>query len=224
MNVGNRMTSRSLIDSQIAYYDARAQEYESSVNYRSGNFADVDEDSRALGWMQKFVRAMPFVSSTLELGCGTGIWTRELMRTSSQLTALDSSSQMLALNRRACGDAVRYECGSIFEWETSQRFDRIAAAFLLSHVPDDHLTAFVDKIHHWNTDVGEVLLIDEAEPLEDVSENSETIRELADGQRFAIVKICRSADQICESFARADYRSNLKLIAGRFVAIVLTRA
>ena len=217
------MTSRSLIDSQIAYYDARAAEYESSISYRSGRFVDPNEDSQALGWLQRIVRTMPLVTSTLELGCGTGIWTRQLVRTSRRLHAIDSSSQMLALNRRASGDTVTYERANVFEWEPTQCFDRIAAAFVLSHVPDDHMASFVEKVRRWSSDRGEVLLIDEAVPTEDGSTSSETVRELADGTRYPIVKIYRSLVQVCDCFERANYRPTLKIEAGRLFGVVLRR-
>jgi trans-aconitate methyltransferase len=218
------MTPRSLIDSQIAYYDARAEEYESSLNYHSGHFVDPSADSQALGWLQKIVRTLQFVRSTLELGCGTGIWTRELLRRSRQLYAIDSSSQMLTLNRRACSDTVIYERANVFEWEAPQRFDRIAAAFLFSHVPDDLLTPFLEKVRRWNSNRGQVLLIDEAASAEHGSTTEETTRELADGTRFEIVKICRSVEKVRELFERANYRPSLEVLAGRFLAIVLTRA
>lgn len=216
-------SSRSLIDSQIAYYDARAEEYDSSINYLTGQFVEPNADSQAFGWLQRIVRTVPVVTSTLELGCGTGIWTRELARRSRLLHAVDSSEQMLALNRHVSSDTATHECANIFEWETSQRFDRIAAAFLLSHVPDDHMASFVEKLHQWNSDHGEVLLIDEAVPAEGESSGQETIRELADGTRYPIVKIYRSPEQICEWFKCADYGPTLKVEAGRMLAIVLTR-
>jgi trans-aconitate methyltransferase len=216
------MTSRSRIDSQIAYYDARAAEYESSVNYKSGRFIDPNADAEALAWLQKIVRGLPFVATTLELGCGTGIWTRELLRTTRQLHALDSSSQMLELNRRACGDAVAYERANIFAWEPAQQFDRIVAGFVLSHVPDDLLEDFVDRLQRWNSIQGEVVLIDEAVPADGESSGSEAIRELADGTRHAIVKVCRSVGQIRESFERVKYVPTLEVRSGRLLGIVLT--
>jgi trans-aconitate methyltransferase len=216
------MKSRSLIDSQIAYYDARAAEYESSVFYRSGRFGDPNVDSKTLGWLQTIVRTMPFVTSTLELGCGTGIWTRELQRTTRRLHAVDSSSRMLALNRRVCGDSVSYDCVDIFEWEPSQRFDRVVAAFLLSHVPDDRLTDFVERVHRWTSTDGEVLLIDEAVPADDESPGGETVRELADGTRYSIVKISRTLEQIRKLFEGAHFRPTLEVQAGSLLGIVLS--
>jgi trans-aconitate methyltransferase len=213
---------RSLIDSQIAYYDARAAEYETSVGYRSGTFTDPNADSDALGRIQTIVREMPLVTSTLELGCGTGIWTRELLRTTQQLHAVDSSSHMLALNRRACGDCVSYDTANIFAWEPSQRFDRIVAGFVLSHVPDALLPDFIERVRRWNSIRGEVLLIDEAVPADGESSGGETVRELASGTRYAIVKIYRSVEKIRASFERANYRPTLEVRAGRLFGIVLS--
>ena len=213
----------SILDSQIAYYDARAAEYESSLNFHAGRFEGSNPDSDALGALQSFVRSLPSVRSTLELGCGTGIWTRELLRVSRRVHAVDSSAKMIALNRGACGPRVTYECADIFQWTPSQRFQRVAAAFLLSHVPDGLLNSFLEKVHRSLSPQGQVLIIDEAIPAESGSVRGRTVRELSDGTRYPIVKKYRSVGQVSEMFASARYAPVDRMLAGRFFAAVLSK-
>src|SRR5580693_304367 len=86
---------------QLDYYRARAGEYDQwwlrQGRYDRGAalnaqwFADVALVSSALGAFRPAGRV-------LELACGTGIWTEQLLPFASQLTAVDGSPEMLAIN------------------------------------------------------------------------------------------------------------------------------
>jgi hypothetical protein len=130
---------------------------------------------------------------------------------------------MIALNRRACGPTVTYECVNIFEWNPSRRFQRVAAAFWLSHVPDDLLKAFVDKINAALLPRGQLIIIDEAMPVESECSPGRVSRELDDGSRYEIVKICRNGAEIRDKFGSARYQLDACLQTGRFVALLMSR-
>src|SRR5437588_5303628 len=96
------MDEPSLPDEQIAYYRARAREYDSwwrrEGRYDRGPeanarwFEEVHEVETAL---ERF-RPM---GDVLELACGTGLWTRHLVRYAAHLTAVDAAEEVLAMNR-----------------------------------------------------------------------------------------------------------------------------
>jgi ubiquinone/menaquinone biosynthesis C-methylase UbiE len=44
------------------------------------------------------LRALPPVQDTLELACGTGIWTQQLLSITQTVTAIDASPEMIALS------------------------------------------------------------------------------------------------------------------------------
>ena len=211
-----------LLDAQIAYYDARAAEYERSLGFSQGRFDDRNEDAKAFCHLQEFVRALPPVESTLEFACGTGIWTRELLKVSDIVHAVDSSATMIELNRLACDVRVTYECADIFEWTPSRRFDRVAGAFWLSHVPEALLATFVHKIDAALRPSGQVLIIDEAVRAEREYARGCAARELADGSRYEIVKVCRSRAEISEAFAAAGYGTDEYLQSGRLIALLMS--
>ncbi|MGH9288142.1 MAG: class I SAM-dependent methyltransferase [Acidimicrobiales bacterium] len=74
--------------------------------------------------------------SVLELACGTGTFTRELVRHARTVTAIDGSARMLERNRRDVNDSkVRYVHADIFELQPDRRYDAIFFGFWLSHVP-----------------------------------------------------------------------------------------
>jgi len=212
-----------LVDVQIAYYDARATEYESSLAFSDGRFADRNPDAQALWLLQQFVRSLSHVETTLEVACGTGIWTQEFVKISGHVHAVDASANMIALNRRASNPKVTYECANIFEWNPSRRFERVAAAFWLSHVPDDLLKAFVAKVDAALLPGGQALIIDEAMPGESECSPGRVARELHDGSHFEIVKNCRNGAEIRDAFDRTRYMLDAGLQTGRLVALLMSR-
>lgn len=61
------------------------------------------------------LRAYGPFERVLELACGTGNWTGELLRIGRRITAIDASLKMLEINRRKITDAsVTYQCADIF--------------------------------------------------------------------------------------------------------------
>lgn len=206
----------------MLYYDARAEVYDESVGFQSGTFLGSNSDASALRTLQKVLRAQSHVRSTLEIACGTGIWTRELLRTSNHVHAVDASRRMIALNREnlSAKDRVTYECADIFTWNPVLRYDRVAAFFWISHVPDELLESFVFKVGCATTQHGEVVLIDECY---NSAPDAQANRTLADGRRFSIVKVFRTPEQIECAFARAHYRLHIRITVGPFFAVVLRR-
>src|SRR5512147_1247418 len=96
----------NILKTQLDYYRARAQEYDESVR-QTGRFAGtppgdpvVDEE-----WIEiiQALRRLTPGRDTLELACGTGIWTRELLPLSTSLTAIDGAPEMLDANRAKLG-------------------------------------------------------------------------------------------------------------------------
>ena len=103
-----------ILRQQLNYYRARAQEYDESVQ-QSGRFVAAEERNAAAdAEMAAITAALHRLTPgkhTLELACGTGIWTRELLSISDMVTALDGAPEMLDVNERKIADRrVQYEC------------------------------------------------------------------------------------------------------------------
>ena len=100
------MMPDGILQEQIAYYRARAPEYDDSLK----SVVRFDPIERALYSLGPFENA-------LEIACGTGIWTKKLLRIARRLTALDAAPEMLAINEASVAEArVRYVCANVFEW------------------------------------------------------------------------------------------------------------
>ncbi|MDP9296539.1 MAG: class I SAM-dependent methyltransferase, partial [Actinomycetota bacterium] len=127
-----------LLREQIRYYDDRAPEYE-DLWYRRGRH-DLGPDFNTR-WFEETaiveaaVDAAASEGSVLEIGCGSGLWTRRLAGSASRYVALDSSRTMLELNRgRNDGSNTEYVLADAFDWEpsTDAQFDLIFFGFFIS--------------------------------------------------------------------------------------------
>jgi len=91
-----------IIQQQIAYYRARAGEYDEWF-YRKGRYDRGAELNQA--WfdevevVMQLLHSLPRVERVLELACGTGIWTQELAKLGEQVVAIDASAEVIAINR-----------------------------------------------------------------------------------------------------------------------------
>lgn len=104
------MAERSILDEQMAYYRARAAEYDEWF-YREGRYDRGPAETRA--WFDE-VRIVSeelgrfgVRGDVLELACGTGIWTALLARRASSVTAVDASVEMLSINRAKLSERDR---------------------------------------------------------------------------------------------------------------------
>lgn len=193
--------TRELLDEQVAYYRARAPEYDEwflrlgrydrGEAHRRAWFAEVAEVEAALREARPHGRV-------LELACGTGLWTRRLAEQAEQVTAIDASPEALDLNRaRVASDRVRYLEADLFEWRPSQAFDFVFFGFWLSHVPPDRFREFWSMVRAALAPGGSAFFVDNAHsPLvaarnHRLPEGDDFVmhRELNDGRRFRVVKV-----------------------------------
>jgi ubiquinone/menaquinone biosynthesis C-methylase UbiE len=198
--------SSDLLDQQLAYYRARAGEYDQWF-LRQGRYDRGPELNRR--WFEEvrtLVGALDAFAprgDVLELACGTGLWTERLAARATHITAVDGSPEVLALNRerlRTVAGAVdvTHVEADLFAWEPpAQRFDVVFFSFWLSHVPPEHFEAFWSMVRRALRPGGRFFLIDSRhEPsstavnhtLPDPSATTVT-RKLNDGREFEICKV-----------------------------------
>ncbi|HVU10867.1 MAG TPA: class I SAM-dependent methyltransferase [Phototrophicaceae bacterium] len=216
-----------ILNEQLNYYRARAREYDESVQ-QTGRFAVPEEENPPTDpiidqeWMQIItaLRRLPPGQDTLELACGTGIWTRELLAISSAVTAIDGAPEMLDVNREQLGSdpRIEYACFDLFTWQPGRQYDLVFFGFWLSHVPPDRLGDFLDKVTKATRIGGMVMLVDEPADGSRLSGPSERglyqTRQLYDGSRYRIVKVYHSPRLIQSELERRGF-SDFKLIGGQ---------
>ena len=131
--------AKRLLASQRTYYDARADDYgdESKPPDRHTRGLMKPELGRAL------VQELQLTEDILELACGTGFFTREIVRHAQSVTAVDASPRMLEINQRQLDDPkVRYVNADIFAWKPDREYDAVFFGFWLSHVPPNAFDDF----------------------------------------------------------------------------------
>lgn len=116
---------RRIIADQIAYYRARAPEYDKT--FHGGHDAEL---------IAALDAATPR-GRVLELASGTGVWTQSLVRHPVEsILAVDAAPEMLTIHaERVVDDRITRVTADLFSWQAPDRFDFVTFAFWLSHVP-----------------------------------------------------------------------------------------
>lgn len=190
-----------VLQQQIAYYRARAGEYDEWF-LRQGRYDRGPVlNQRWFDEIAVAVRALDDFHPTgdmLELAAGTGLWTQHLIRTATSVTCVDSSPEALALNReRLPGANIRYIQADLFAWQPDHRYDTVFFSFWLSHVPPARFIAFWERVRAALKPAGRVCFIDALyEPSSTARDhqlegaNATTLtRRLNDGREYRIIKV-----------------------------------
>ena len=175
--------NKSILDEQIEYYRARAQEYDESIAEAFDLLSPGKDLLLALG---KF-------DAILELACGTGIWTETLLHMGKSVTAVDAAPEMLEIARNKFGEErIKYQQADLFEWEPAQKYDLVFFANWLSHVPPAALDEFLDRVQRSIRPDGQIAMIDQYQPSDSdkriAKEDIYATRPVEDGREFTIIK------------------------------------
>lgn len=195
-----RTISAETLSGMVAYYRARAAEYdewwERLGRYDQGPerngrwFAEREEAFAALD-------ALHMNGDVLELAPGTGIWTERLLRHAATITAVDASPEMVALNRaKVDSDRVAYLLADLFTWQPARAYDGVCFGFWISHIPLERLNPFLQTVAAALRPDGKVFFIDgrreptSTAPDQQLPEEGAQVmtRRLNDGRSFEIVK------------------------------------
>ena len=220
----------SVLDEQVAYYRARATEYDDWF-HRRGRY-DRGEVATA-AWTDELVEVRRWLSAmelsgldVCELAPGTGLWTEVLLAEgASSVTAVDAAPEMLdALRRRCAGPRLVTVKADLFDWTPPRRYDAVVACFFLSHVPDERLDAVLTLIASSAARDGRVFLLDSVREATSTArdhvladDRRQTMqRRLDNGRTFEIVKVFRSDEELAAACVRAGLDVDVRRTATYF--------
>jgi demethylmenaquinone methyltransferase/2-methoxy-6-polyprenyl-1,4-benzoquinol methylase len=219
-------TPSEILDEQIAYYRARAPEYDQWF-FRQGRY-DQGEDHRRrwfaeVAEVEAALAAAGPTGNVLELACGTGLWTRHLEPGAMRLTAIDASPEVIAINRaRLASRKIEYVEADLFQWDPSCTYDFIFFGFWLSHVPAREFDAFWHRLKKAAGRTGTIFFVDSGSPQGTAGEpeflsEEVTARRLNDGTTFRIVKIFYDAAELAERLATLGWDCEIRTTPNFFL-------
>jgi SAM-dependent methyltransferase len=209
-----------LLEEQIAYYRARAAEYD----------ATSWETEPAWVALTELIASRLTGGEVLELACGTGQWTAELACHADQLTAVDASPEMLEIAaRRVSGKSVRLVTADLFRWRPARHYDVVFFSAWLSHVPPQRFEAFWNLVCDCLAPGGRVLCIDEL-PAASRHESSvpdapaPTVqRRLRNGDRYRAVKVFYEPRALEQQLRRLGWATDIQSVGERFFLAEMVR-
>ncbi len=217
-----------ILQEQIAYYRSRAQEY-NQWWYRQGRYDRGAENNQQwfeeIEQLRTILHRIPHQQRILELAAGTGIWTRELVKIGQQVTAVDASPEMLAINKAdVASDTITYIQADIFDWIPEEPYDMVFFSFWLSHVPPDKLNQFLQNVSAMLKPKGHLFLIDSQRVDESTAKDhiipDEGItleRKLNNGRTFRIVKVFYRPDDLQATLREAGIQADISMIGKFFI-------
>jgi SAM-dependent methyltransferase len=192
----------TLLAEQIAYYRARAAEYDEEYAGR----ADWDA----------LIGPLPIGGDVLELACGTGRWTPLLAARSRSVTAVDAAPEMIAIARqRVTGLPVEFVTADLFTWHPARRYDTVFFAFWISHVPAARFAAFWSVVGAALKPDGRACFLDtdqRVQPEEDVlpGQSAPAVRRrLNDGREYRVVKLFYTPEDLTTRLAELGWAAEI---------------
>ena len=213
-----------ILQDQVDYYRARAGEYDEWW-FRTGRW-DRGEEFNAC-WRREAAQVEAALAAwlavrrpkrLLELACGTGLFTRHLAPRVDEVTAVDASPEVIAINRgRVASSNVEYVQADVFAWRTDRRYDAVFFSFWLSHVPDDRFAAFWNTVAAALAPGGAAYLIDSAfDPTSTAKdhvvpsrESGVVTRKLNDGREYRIVKVFYRPEELAAKLSASGWRADI---------------
>jgi demethylmenaquinone methyltransferase/2-methoxy-6-polyprenyl-1,4-benzoquinol methylase len=210
----------------VAYYEARAPEYDDWYlrrgRYSHGPVHDAAWNTE-LDTAGRWLDGLPIRGEIVELAAGTGWWS-PLLAEKGELSLYDAASAPLELAReRLVAHGLRAHLHVRDAWAAPDRqVDALFAGFWLSHVPRGRLDEFLALARAWLRPAGTFAFIDSLRDAQSGAtdhaspEDDRSLRRLADGREFRIVKIYYEPAELRAALLRAGFASAEVTTTGRF--------
>jgi len=228
--------TRPPTDDLVAYYEARAAEYDDWYlrrgRYERGPIHDAAWHAE-LDAAGRWLDALPVHGRIVELAAGTGWWS-PLLAGKGELWMSDAAEAPLERARdRLLAHGLRAHLHVRDAWAEPETppapADALFAGFWLSHVERDRTGAFLDVAARWLGPGGRIALVDSLpDPQSGATDHpapggDRAVRRLDDGREFEIVKVYRSPDEIATALRAAGFVDVEVGTTGRFFVLATGR-
>ena len=213
------------------YYDERAPEYDEVYSGGGPAFPKPGLYKQDVDAIIKMVKGFG-AGSIIDVACGTGFWLPYYAGNCTKITLLDQSGKMLAeCKERTKRFGIIAKCNfihsdffnSVFEMES---FDSAVVGFFISHLRDDRMESFFQKLNDILKSGARLLIIDSvwSELRQKYRQKEEIqIRTLKHGREFGVFKRYMSPKEVEEMVERYRYESREQFYGHAFQAIVAVK-
>lgn len=216
-------------DEMVAYYEARAPEYDDWYlrrgRYERGAIHDAAWNAE-LDMAGRWLDALPMAGEIVELAAGTGWWS-PLLASKGDLSMYDAAPAPLDRAReRLVAHRLRAHLHVRDAWaEPDRAVDALFAGFWLSHVERGRLPAFLELARRWLKPGGRFAFIDSLpDPASGAADHpiptdDQATRRLADGRAFSIVKVYYTPEELRTALRGAGFGGVDVTASGRFFVL-----
>jgi demethylmenaquinone methyltransferase/2-methoxy-6-polyprenyl-1,4-benzoquinol methylase len=215
----------------VAYYEARAGEYDDWYlrrgRYAHGPIHDASWNAE-LDAAGRWLDELEFPRGRIiELAAGTGWWS-PLLASKGELWMSDAAPAPLERAReRLLAHGLRAHLHVRDAWAEPEGDPAtgLFAGFWVSHVERERTAAFLDLARRWLAPGGRLALIDSLPDPQSGARDHEppaddrSIRRLADGRAFTVVKVYRAPDDIAAALGDAGFVDVDVRSTGRFFVL-----
>ena len=213
-------------DDLVAYYTARASEYDDWYlrrgRYSHGPVHDAAWNAE-LDAAGRWLDSLPLRGEIVELAAGTGWWS-PLLAAKGNLSLYDAAEAPLDRARdRLLAHGLRAHIHVRDAWaEPDRQVDGLFTGFWLSHVPRNRLQGFLELTHSWLKPGGTFAFIDSMpDPQSGAADHPPvrddvSVRRLGDGRTFEIVKVFYTPDELESALRGAGFEGATVTTTGRF--------
>jgi hypothetical protein len=216
-------------DDLVAYYEARAGEYDDWYlrrgRYARGAIHDAAWHAE-LDAAGRWLDGLPWSGRLVELAAGTGWWS-PLLASKGELSMFDAAAAPLDRARdRLLAHRLRAHLHVRDAWaEPDGPADGLFTGFWLSHVERDRLGSFLDLVRRWLRPGGRYAFIDSLpDPASgaadhDAPADDRAVRRLADGRAFSITKVYYTPAEYEAALREAGFTDVALTTTGRFFVL-----
>jgi demethylmenaquinone methyltransferase/2-methoxy-6-polyprenyl-1,4-benzoquinol methylase len=218
---------RPLHDEMLAYYVARAPEYDDFYlrrgRYERGPLHDMAWQAE-LEFASNWLTDQSISGEIVELAAGTGWWS-PLLAQKGELWAYDAAEAPLDRARdRLLAHNLRAHLHTRDAWaEPDRQVDAVFAGFWLSHVARMDLDAFLALVRRWLKPGGTFTFIDSRQDPQGSAEHARPepepgvqVRTVDDGREFRVVKVYYEPAELEDALRNAGFTAAAVQTTDRF--------
>jgi ubiquinone/menaquinone biosynthesis C-methylase UbiE len=229
-----RPESSDLDAEMVAYYEARAPEYDDWYlrrgRYERGPIHDAAWAAE-LDVAGRWLDALSIAGEIVELAAGTGWWS-PLLASKGELSLYDAAPATLDRAReRLVAHRLRAHLHVRDAWaEPDRAVDALFTGFWLSHVPRSRLDEFLGLARRWLKPGGVYAFIDSLEdPQSGAADHpppaaGAAVRGLDNGREFRVVKEFYTPSELEAALRHAGFATADVTTTGRFFLLGVARA